>query len=118
MKLMRWTILSHVLAIGLTGVMAYDSLEEDFETDEESEESSRESHRKSHKDSHSDHYVESYDDGRKEFHYTFESCNGKEEGSCKDGRATVENIQEFLTKEYKSEKGDKEEMTKQLEGVS
>jgi len=117
MKLTGLAILSHVLAIGLTGVRAYDSFEDDFETLEaetqESEESSRESHGES--DSHSDHYVESYDDGRKEFHNTFESCNGKEEGSCKDGRATVENINEFLNKEYE---GDKENMTKQLEGLS
>jgi len=105
MKLTGLAILSHVLAIGLTSAESYETLEDDsFETG--SEESHRESGEdsESHEYSHSEtHYEESYDDGKKEFHYTFDSCNGKEEGSCKDGTATVENVNELISKEESKE---------------
>merc|ERR1719249_210951 len=104
MKLTGLAILSHVLAIGLTSAESYETLEDSFETG--SEESHRESGEdsESHEYSHSEtHYEESYDDGKKEFHYTFDSCNGKEEGSCKDGTATVENVNELISKEESKE---------------
>merc|ERR1719295_1904559 len=94
MKLTHWAILSNVLAIGLIGARAYD--------DDDKEER----------------YEESYDSGYEEFHYTFERCDGKDEGSCKDGRATVENIQEFMTKDYEKDETANSEGTasKFLEG--
>ena len=113
MKLTGLAILSHVLAIGLTSAESYET----WETSEESHRESREDS-ESHEYSHSEtHYEESYDDGKKEFHYTFDSCNGKEEGSCKDGTATVENVNELISKEESKEGKQREGVSTKLKGV-